>query len=186
MVFCLFAQDEKTEGIQFPKLDSSPMDAAYFPPRAAFRAFMKTEEEQKANIPLIKVLYSRPQKKGREIFGAMLPYGKAWRVGANESSEIEFYKNVKIGGQLVPAGIYTFCIFPSENTWKIAFNVERDGWGAYAYDPAKDIASTTAKVEDTGKEVEALSILFEKGEEGMAEMIVAWDRSMIRVPIEIM
>ena len=69
---------------RLPGLDKSPMDMAYFPPNFA--------HDRQVDNAVIRVTYSRPQKKGRDIFGKMVKYGKVWRTGANESTEIKFYK----------------------------------------------------------------------------------------------
>ena len=82
VVLLYFALPTFGQTPDFPTLDKSPLDLAYYPPRAAFRFFAKSDEERKADEPLIRVMYSRPQKKGREIFGGLEPYGKVWRAGA--------------------------------------------------------------------------------------------------------
>ena len=91
----VFAMIGSVNAQEFPKMDSSPLDAAYFPPRAAFRNFAKTDAERQADMPKIRVLYSRPQKKGRVIFGDLQKYGEVWRLGANESTEVMFFEDAK-------------------------------------------------------------------------------------------
>ena len=103
----------------FPNLDKSPMDAAYFPARAAFRAFAKTDEEEKSLEPKIKVVYSRPQKKGREVWGGLQKFGELWRVGANESTEILFFSDATVGGTTVKAGRYTLYAMTNETEWEV-------------------------------------------------------------------
>ncbi|MEM9897599.1 MAG: DUF2911 domain-containing protein [Bacteroidota bacterium] len=170
---------------EFPKMDASPMDAAYFPVRATYRAFAKTEEEKKAAEPQIRVLYSRPQAKGRDVFPGLQKYGEVWRVGANESTEIMFFNDVKVNGSTVKAGRYTMYIVPQEKEWEVHISTDLDGWGQYAFDPARStIAKITVPTEKTAATVEALSILFEAKDPG-AHMIIAWDDTMVRVPIEI-
>ncbi len=170
---------------EFPKLDSSPMDASYFPARAQFRNFAKTEAEKKAAEPKIRVVYSRPQKKGRDIFGDLQKYGEIWRVGANESTEIHFYQDVKVGGTSLKAGRYTVYAVPQENEWEVHFSTDLDGWGHYAFNPDEStVAKITVPTAKTETTVEALSIVFEEADPG-AHMIIAWDDTMVRVPIEL-
>ncbi|MFK7951955.1 MAG: DUF2911 domain-containing protein [Ekhidna sp.] len=169
---------------EFPAIDKSPMDAAYFPPRAAFRAFAKTDEEKKANQPKIRVVYSRPQKNGRKVFGELEKFGAVWRLGANEATEITFMQDVKIGDNKVKAGRYTMYAIPQADSWEVHFSTDNDGWGHYAYKPEESMVTKikveTAKTEST---VEAFSILFEEVDGG-AHMIMAWDDTMVRLPIQ--
>ena len=80
---------------------------AYFPNN--FAHDRKGEQEA-----VIRVIYSRPQKSGREIFGNLVPWKKVWRAGANEATEIKFYKDVEIGGKKVKAGTYSLFAIPDE------------------------------------------------------------------------
>src|SRR3954463_6079867 len=84
-------------------LDKSPMDVSYFPAN-----FPISKMRGQANgEPLARVLYSRPQKKGRTIFGEEVKYGEVWRLGANEATEIELFKNATVGGKKIPKGRYS-------------------------------------------------------------------------------
>ena len=170
---------------EFPKMDGSPMDAAYFPTRAAFRGFAKTDQEKMAGTPKIKVVYGRPQKKDRVIFGELQKYGELWRVGANESTEITFFSDATIGGTKLKAGRYTMYAIPSEGEWEIFISSDLDGWGHYGFKPDE---STVAKLKvptaKTAATVEALGIVFEGTDDG-ANMIIGWDDTMVKVPIGI-
>ena len=167
---------------EFPGLDKSPLDIAYYPSRAAFRAFEKTAEAKKANEPLIRVLYSRPQKEERALFGELIKYGEIWRPGANDSSEILFFTDVVIGRTQLKAGRYSFYVIPQEKEWKVIFNTDLDNWGAYAYHAEHDVASVTVPTGTSDKVTEAFSIVFEKADDG-AHMVMGWDKTVARVPI---
>lgn len=178
-----FAQDDATE-LKFPDVDKSSMDMAYFPPRAAFRNFAKTEEEKMANQPVMRVIYSRPMKNGRKIFGELEKYGNVWRVGANETTEIEFFQPVTIGDTRFQAGRYTVYAVVEADAWTFHFSTDVDGWGHYAYKPEQTgVGTIKVKTEKTPETVEALSIMFLDVEDG-AHMVVAWDDTMARVPIQ--
>ncbi|MEQ9405038.1 MAG: DUF2911 domain-containing protein [Cyclobacteriaceae bacterium] len=170
---------------EFPKMDGSPMDAAYFPPRAAFRGFAKTEEAKKADEPKIKVVYSRPQKKERKIFGELQKFGEIWRVGANESTEITFFTDATVNGTKLKAGRYTIYAIPQEGEWEIFFSSDLDGWGHYGFDKDKStLATIKVPTQKTPSTVEALGIMFEASDNG-AHMIIGWDDTMVRVPIQL-
>ena len=96
-----------------------------------------------------------------------------------------FFEDAKVNGTTIKAGRYTVYAVPQENEWEVHFSSDLDGWGHYAFDPAKStVAKITVPTAKTSETVEALSILFEAAEPG-AHMIIAWDNTMVRVPIEI-
>lgn len=86
----------------------------------------------------ISIAYGRPNVKGREIFGGLVPYGKIWRTGADEATTISFSGDVTIEGQALAAGTYSLFTIPGEETWDIVFNSVADQWGSYNYDAGKD------------------------------------------------
>lgn len=171
---------------ELPELDASPMDAAYYPARAAFRAFAKTDSAALALTPQIRVLYSRPAKKGREIFGELLPYNEPQRIGANETNEITFYGPVMIGDHLVPAGRYTFGAIPTADTWEVFFSVDTDGWGVYAYEPKHNIATITVPVGSQEEVIENLSMGLYEASPGTVHLKIGWDQTVVEVPIQLL
>lgn len=169
---------------EFPDMDKSPMDMAYYPQRAAFRNFADTDEEKMANMPMMRVIYSRPQKKDRDVFGGLVKYGEMWRIGANEATEIQFMQPVRIGDQLVPAGRYTMYAMVEEAEWTIYISLDLDGWGHYVFKPDESsIASIKVPVQKSEATIEAMGILFEEVEDG-AHMVIGWDDTVVRVPIQ--
>ena len=157
---------------KFTPLDKSPLDIVYF----------KSSEKQSS--PLIKVIYSRPQKKGRTMIGGNEPYGKIWRTGANETTEIKLYKDVSFGGQVVKAGTYSLYTIPEKDKWTIIINAKLDTWGAYEYDLDKDVVRFEIPVTKSSNEVEAFSISFHKDNE-MTKMYLAWENILIAIPFEL-
>ena len=170
---------------KFDKLDKSPMDRAYYPSNAAKRTFIRSEAKKAEAEPVIRVTYSRPSKKGRDIFGKMLKYGEAWRIGANESTEILFMTDVVFGGTPVKAGRYSLLVIPSENEWVLKLNTVLDGWGNYGYDSSKDIASISAPVQKGGRVVEHLSMALYEASENVVHLKIGWDTSSAEFPIQI-
>lgn len=139
--------------------------------------------QDKATEPLVaRVIYSRPQKSGRKIFGGLVEYGKVWRLGANEATEIEFFKQVKIGGKKIPKGRYTLNAIVNENSWTLIVNKETDIWGAFKYDAKKDVVRTEVPVQNISPTVEDLAMVFEKSLTG-AKLIIAWDNIKVSLPI---
>src|ERR1700677_4921918 len=95
----------------------------------------------------INLTYSRPNVKGRKIFGGMEPYGTVWRTGANSATVIKFTDEVTMEGNKIPAGEYGFFSIPGENEWTIIINKQPDQWGAYSYKEADDFLRFKVKTE---------------------------------------
>jgi hypothetical protein len=161
-------------GVTFPKVDASPLDVVYYP--------LNTTKSKEPVEPVMRVLYSRPQKKGREIFGVLEQFDKVWRFGANENTEIQFFKPVTIAGKKIKAGRYSVFAIPSKDKWTIIINKQNDKWGAFSYDEKKDVLRTDVVTNKAEKTVEALSITFTDNPDG-ANLVVAWDNTQIYLPI---
>ena len=129
-----------------------------------------------------RVIYSRPQKNGRQIFGDLLEYGKVWRLGANEATEIEFYQNVKINNIKVKKGRYTIYCIPYNDKWTMIINKDNDTWGSFKYDMKKDILRMDIPVQKQTEITEAFAMGFEKSATG-ANLIMAWDDIKLSLPI---
>ncbi|MBY8962048.1 DUF2911 domain-containing protein [Flavobacterium sp. D11R37] len=90
------------------------------------------------NGSTITINYSSPSVKGREIWGALVPYGKVWRAGANDATTFTTTKDIMVEGKKLPAGTYSFFVIPEKDAATIIFNKEAKQWGAYKYDESKD------------------------------------------------
>jgi hypothetical protein len=168
------AQDKK-----LPPLDASPMDMAYYPVMYPYVVKVKGEP----GTLVARVIYSRPQTKGRDIFGNLEEYGKIWRLGANEATEIEFFRPVIVAGKNIPKGRYTLYAIPTEKTWTIILNKDTDVWGAFKYNQKKDVVRTTLPVLSLDTPAEAFTMAFEKADPG-ANLIIAWDKVSVSLPIK--
>ncbi|PCJ94437.1 MAG: asparagine synthetase B [Flavobacteriaceae bacterium] len=151
----------------FSGLDKSPADIALYPSRAADK--------------IVKVVYSRPQLKGRSL-SDLAPAGKVWRTGANEATEITFFKDVNFAGKSVKAGTYSLFTIPSSGEWTIILNSNLNQWGAYSYADSADVARVTASASTDGKSLEAFSIAY-KEIDGGANMVLGWGTTRVTVPI---
>ena len=170
----------KSQSNSLPPVDKSPMDMCYYP-----NNYPVLKIQDKATEPMVaRVIYSRPQKNGRLIFGDLVEYGKVWRLGANEATEIEFFRSVKIGDKKVEKGRYTLYAIPAEDTWTIILNKDNDTWGAFKYDELKDVLRTTVPVQKLNEGVEALAMTFEKSDSG-CNLIIAWDNIKASLPISL-
>lgn len=170
---CLLAQSPT-----LPPVDKSPMDMSYYP---ANYPVLKIQDKVTESLAA-RVVYSRPQKAGRPIFGGLVKYGEIWRLGANEATEIEFFKNVRIGGKKINKGRYTLYAIISETYWTIIINKDTDTWGSFKYDPKKDVVRATASVQKTDVVIESLSMGFEKATGGF-NLVIGWDNIKATLPV---
>ena len=160
-----------------PPIDKSPMDMSYYP---ANYPILKIQD--KATGPAVmRLIYSRPQLNGRKIFGDLQEYGKVWRLGANEATEIEFFKNVKINGRKIGKGRYTLYAIPFQDKWTLIVNKETDIWGSFRYDQSKDILRIDLPVMKN-ETTEAMTIIFDKSPAG-ADMNMYWEDVKVSLPI---
>ena len=166
---------------EWPELDKSPLDIAYFPANTTFRNFQQGEARE--ILPKARVIYSRPQMNDRKIFGELVPFGEVWRLGANEATEITFYQDAKVAGEDIPAGTYTLSARVEENIWTVIFSSDLHIWGAYNRDASKDVLSVRAEPTEIDDMLEAFTILFESTETG-ANLVLAWENTEVSVPIE--
>ncbi len=153
--------------VRMPGLDASPVDIATF----------RTDDGT-----AVRVVYSRPQMKGREVFGGLVPYDKVWRTGANEATEITFFQDVKFGDTEVKAGTYTLFTVPGKESWQAMLNSELNQWGAYRADMDKTVAKAGGLVSELDEAVEAFTIAY-KPVDGGVHLVMAWDKTMVEVPI---
>ncbi|WP_046755886.1 DUF2911 domain-containing protein [Kordia jejudonensis] len=183
MMLAFFAAVSTVNAQDFPKVDKSPTDIAHYPSNAAKRAFAKTDDQKKSLEPKIRVIYARPFKKGRDVFGGLLKFGKAWRVGANESTEVLFMTDVMVGDTNVKAGRYSVIIIPEKDSWTLKINSENDGWGNYSYDASKDVASITVPTQKSDKEIEQLSVVLYEKSKNVVHLKIGWDTTVAEFPI---
>lgn len=165
------------------KEDKSHMDMSYFPSNYAL--------DKALNKPvqiIARVVYSRPHKSGRpQIFGdsnVLVPYGKLWRLGANETTEIEFMKTVLIEGKKINPGRYGMYAIPHKNKWSIVFNTDLFTFGDFNYNPTKDILKADASVNAAKFSLETFLIYFQKTNVG-CNLIFSWDTVVATLPISI-
>ena len=153
---------------EFKILDKSPMDMASFP------------SSYKISNKIAKVIYSRPQLKGRDLFD-LAPPNKVWRTGANEAAEITFYKDIVFGDKPLKAGTYSLFTIPSKDgDWTIIINSAINIWGSYYYKKDQDVIRVPGKVSKSVENIEAFSMIFDKD----MTLKMGWGNTIISVTVE--
>lgn len=160
-----------------PGLDKSPMDMCYYP-----IDYPKLKMSGNVSEPLIaRLIYSRPQKNNRVIFGNLIKYGSPWRLGANEATEIEFFKDVNITGKKVQKGRYVIYCVPQPDNWTLVLNSDLYVWGL-KIDSTKDQYKFNIPVARTRFPYELFTMEFEKADKGM-QLNMEWDSLKASLPI---
>ena len=180
LVFISAQNSVSVNTLKAPALDKSPMDMSYYPVN-----YPVLKIQDKATEPLsIRLIYSRPQKDNRVIFGDLIEYNTVWRLGANEATEIEFFKDVKISGKKLLKGRYSMYAIPTATQWTIIFNKDTDTWGAFKYNEKKDALRVTVPVQKDAEISDAFSMSFVKSSQG-ADLLISWDDVDITLPINL-
>ncbi|MCL6267922.1 DUF2911 domain-containing protein [Flagellimonas myxillae] len=151
------------------------------------RASPLAKIEQGVGLSKITVTYSRPATRGRSIFGDLVPYGRIWRVGANESTKITVDTDMNIMGNQLPAGTYALYAFPERDSWQIAFHSNTAHWGdgRTNYNPSEDVFRISVKPQQTSYHQESFLIAFDSITHNSAKMKLVWANTSVSIPFEV-
>ena len=127
----------------------------------------------------VKVVYSQPSARGRQIMGGLVPYGEVWRTGPNEATTIEFDKPVKIEGKDLAAGKYALFTIPGENEWTIIINKDVKQWGAFKYKQEDDVLRVSVKPTKTSAPVETFNIAV-----GKDDVQLKWENTAVAFKVK--
>lgn len=133
---------------------------------------------QKIGLMEASISYSRPGKKGRNIFGELVPYGEMWRTGANSATKLTFSEEVKIEGISVPAGTYSLFTIPGKDQWTIILN-KGESWSQDAYKKEEDVARFMVKPVKTPQTVETFTIGFSDLTSSSANINLCWENTKV-------
>lgn len=134
----------------------------------------------------LQVLYNRPSKRGRKIFGELVPYGQVWRTGANEATTFQTNKQLTIEGKKLAPGKYSLWTIPDSTAWTVIFNTEVGQWGINHKgeanrNPSLDVLTVPIHAVVQDRTFEQFTIAFEKiGEQ--SEMVLLWDNTVVALP----
>lgn len=131
----------------------------------------------------VSIEYGRPSKKGREIFGKLVPYGQVWRAGADEATTLTTEGDIMLGSLHVPAGTYAIFTIPTETDWTLVVNKTAKQWGAFKYDEKMDLGRVKMKTGKTSSPVETFTITIAGGNGNTGKLAMAWDTVEASVPV---
>jgi hypothetical protein len=141
--------------------------------------------KQEFGLGSIELAYSRPNTKGRTIFGDLVPYGAIWRTGANNATTLTFSDEVIIGEKKVPAGKYGLLSIPGANEWTIIITKQLDVTSPSAYKQEMDVVRVTTPVVAMPNAVESFMIFFEKVSSNSLELMIIWEKTAVSLPIKV-
>lgn len=158
--------------------DHSPMDMIYFP-----NEYPLLKMADKISVPpLMRIIYSRPQKEKRQIFNGLVKYDVPWRLGANEATEIEFFSPATVQGKAVKAGRYILYCIPQETKWIFVLNSNLYSWGLQQ-NRKKDIMQFEAHVTKNDASIEYFTIASEKQSDKTTILVFLWDDVKVKLPV---
>ena len=146
-----------------------------------------TTIEQNIGLGTVKVIYSRPGVRDRKIIGELVPYGRIWRVGANESTKFSTDKTITVKGNILEPGTYALYAFPNEESWEFAFHTNTSHWGdgRTAYNPDEDVFRVNIRPEKMSEIREKFLISFDNIHHNGMDLIMEWEYTRLRIPINI-
>jgi tetratricopeptide (TPR) repeat protein len=143
------------------------------------------EIEQEAGLGTITLNYSRPGMKDRTVFGDLVPYGKIWRTGANQSSKITFSEDVKVAGNAVKAGTYAIYTIPNKDSWTIMLYSDLSlGGNVAGYDEDNEVVRFTVEPQELPFKVETFTMLFNNLRDDHADLVLYWENTLVSARIE--
>jgi Protein of unknown function (DUF2911) len=140
--------------------------------------------KQEFGMGSIDLTYSRPNIKGRKIFGDLVPYGKLWRTGANAATKITFTDNVEIGGKKLDTGSYVLYTIPNKDSWEIVINKGLTNWGIDGYKESEDIVRFFVAPMKMKNKIESFTMQLADIKPNMCELHIMWDKTAVSIPIK--
>lgn len=168
-------------GLVQAKVDISSFFVMISPKDKTARTSPGTTTKATIGTTNISIDYSQPFKKGREVFGKLVPYGEVWRTGANEATIITTDKDIQVAGKILKAGKYQLFTIPNAEKWTIIFNSKLGQWGAFFHDEKSDVLRVEVPSGSNDTMLEQLLIEVESAP--VSGFTIAWDKTKVVVPI---
>jgi hypothetical protein len=150
------------------------------------QASPQAKVEQKVGLADISISYYRPAKRGRTVFGDVVPFGELWRTGANENAKITTSDALIFGKDTLKAGTYAIFTRPNSSSWEILFYADYSNWGTPEnWDEKKVVLKTIAPVTKLTESVENFTIGFDKMENSSAEILITWENTKVSIPFSL-
>ncbi len=139
--------------------------------------------KQEFGLGSIELSYSRPNVKGRTIFGDLVPFNAVWRTGANTATTLTFTDEVVIGGKKIPAGKYGLLSIPGNSEWTIIISKQTDVTSPSAYKPEMDVVRLKASAQKLPFPIESFMIMFEHVTNNSLDLMIVWEQTVVSFSI---
>ena len=140
--------------------------------------------QQDFGLGQISIAYSRPNVKGRKIFGETEPYGLVWRTGANAATKLTLTDTIMMEKHQVAPGEYALFTIPGPKEWTVILNQTSKQWGAYTYDSTKDVLRFKVKPEKLDKKLETFTIQFANTFVESSELQLLWENTLVTLHLQ--
>jgi len=176
LVSCDDLPNRQASGTNYASLDDPSADTTDIrlsrpsPPLVLLDTFQSTP---------LEVRYGAPSVRGRAVFGKLVAYDKIWRTGANEATTLSIPDTLLLEGQKLAPGQYAIFTIPHEDYWEILINTEYDQWGAYNYDPEKDMLRLRVTPEETDQHQEQMTFRLEGN-----QLVLHWDNLLVPISLQ--
>ncbi len=131
----------------------------------------------------IELTYSRPNAKGRKIFGDLVPYNKLWRTGANGATKIKFTDAIELGGKKIDTGTYVLYTIPGVDSWEIILNKGVNNWGIDGYKETEDVVRFRAAPMKMKTKLETFTMQFADIKPESCQLHLMWEKTVVAIPI---
>lgn len=172
---------------RLPNVDIATVASAFAAGEQGGRGLvMSVRDTVRATVGRANLLvdYGRPLRRGRTIFGAVVPFDSVWRTGANAATQFRTDVDLVMGGVTIPAGTYTLWTVPTRSgPWKLVINRQTGQWGT-VYDPAQDLARIDLRTETLATPVDRFTISVEPQAQG-GVLALAWDQTRAWIPFTV-
>lgn len=164
---------------------------AGFVTRAAQNMQKRASPHETVSVDLdgkkITITYGRPYLKGRHVGEEVAPYGKVWRLGADEATKLTVtaYTAIPKAFELMP-GSYSLFAIPNPDKWTIIVNKVADQWGAFNYDPSKDVGRFDLPVQKLSSPVEEFTIALNKEANNVARLTMEWGTASVSTQLKVL
>lgn len=140
--------------------------------------------KQDFGMGMVELKYSRPNAKGRKIFGELVPYNKLWRTGANGATIISFSEPVEINGKKIDTGSYALYTIPNIDGWEIILNKGIKNWGIDGYKETEDVIRFKTEPLKLKNKLETFTMQFENVKAESCELLIMWEKTYVSIAIQ--